>query len=179
MKRLIIFLPVLWSILLNLYGQNRNSLKTLLEGDGYTYVHELTRGGFWVDLYNRENRLTYVDLVYKETGELPPFELREKRVEDEAWSYDKAMSIINNAFTLDQKLSVCEQKIWIALYINSTTGKIMEVRYGFRKNDAFSEIPLSVFREIEIRLKEEVWFTLTDAGRKVNYVFIGWNHEVK
>lgn len=179
MKRLIIFLSVLWNISFNLYGQNGNSLKTLLEGDGYTYVHELTHGGFWVNLYNQENKLTYVDLVYKETGELPPFDLREKCVEDEAWSYDKAMSIINNAFSLDQKLSLSEQLMLVAIYINSTTGKIMEVRFGFREKGPFSKIPLSVFREIEVKLKEEVYFTLTEAGRKVNYVFFAWNHEVK
>lgn len=162
-----------------LFGQNETTVKTFLEGNGYTYVHELIYGGFKVHLYNKENRLTHVDLVYKETGEAPPFDLHEKRVEDEAWSYDKTMSIINNAFTLDQKLSVCEHKLYVAIYVDSTTGKLTEVEFIFRKNTPFSQIPLSVFREIEVKLKEEIYFTLTEAGRKVNYVYFGWIHEVE
>lgn len=161
-----------------LFGQTNNVVTTILEGDGYTYVRKLSPSDM-VHLYNQANQLTHVNLVYKDTGKRPPLHLREKRVEDEAWSYEKAREIVNNAFSLDQKLSVSDRLMMVSIYISSTTGRIMEVEFEFRGKGPFAQIPLSVFREIEVRLKEEVWFTLTEAGRKVNYVFFAWNHEVK
>ena len=89
------------------------------------------------------------------------------------------MAIINNAFTLDQKLSVSDRKFGIGIYINSTTGRISDVEYHFIRRGPFMQIPLSVFREIEVKLKEEIYFTLTEAGRKVNYVYFYWIHEVE
>lgn len=174
-----VMISFLLTCVYGLFGQNEMSVKTFLEGDGYTYVHELIYGGYKVLLYNEENRLTHVDVIYKDTGEEPPFNLREECVVDEAWSYDKTMSIINNAFTLDQKLSVSEHPLCVSIYIDSTTGKLTEVDFIFRKKSPFSQIPLSVFREIEVKLKEEIYFTLTEAGRKRNYVFFSWMHRVK
>ena len=116
---------------------------------------------------------------YKSTGERPPFDLREQRVEEDGWSHDMTMSIINGAFSRDQKLLVSDRKLGIAIYINSTTGRISDVRFVFLERGPFSKIPLSVFREIEVKLKDEIYFTLTEAGRNVNYVFFFWNHEVK
>ena len=132
-----------------------------------------------VELYNIEDTCVDVPLVYKSTGERPPFDLREQRVEEDGWSHDMTMSIINGAFSRDQKLLVSDRKLGIAIYINSTTGRISDVRFVFLERGPFSKIPLSVFREIEVKLKDEIYFTLTEAGRNVNYVFFYWNHEVK
>ena len=78
-----------------LFGQTNNVVTTILEGDGYTYVRKLSPSDM-VHLYNQANQLTHVNLVYKDTGKRPPLHLREKRVEDEAWSYEKAREIVNN-----------------------------------------------------------------------------------
>lgn len=158
-------------------GQNSDIVTTTLQGDGYTYVKRYKHA--LVELYNSENSYVDVPLVYKSTGERPPFDLREQRVEEDGWSHDMTMSIINGAFSRDQKLLVSDRKLGIAIYINSTTGRISDVRFVFLERGPFSKIPLSVFREIEVKLKEEVYFTLTEAGRNVNYVFFFWNHEVK
>lgn len=177
MKRFFIFKCFLF-ISFCLLGQNNNVVTTILEGDGYAYIREVSPSNM-VTLYNQENQLTHVNLVYKDTGERPPFHLREKRVEDDGWSYNKAMAIINESFTLDQKLLVSEHLMTVSIYINSTTGRIMEVQFNFLKKGPFYQIPLSVFREIEVKLKEKVYFTLTEAGKKVNYVFFAWNHNVE
>ena len=158
-------------------GQNSDIVTATLQGDGYTYVKRYKHA--LVELYNIEDTCVDVPLVYKSTGERPPFDLRDQRVEEDGWSHDMTMSIINGAFSRDQKLLVSDRKLGIAIYINSTTGRISDVRFVFLERGPFSKIPLSVFREIEVKLKEEVYFTLTEAGRNVNYVFFYWNHEVK
>ena len=158
-------------------GQNSDIVTATLQGDGYTYVKRYKHA--LVELYNSENSYVDVPLVYKSTGERPPFDLREQRVEEDGWSHDMTMSIINGAFSRDQKLLVSDRKLGIAIYINSTTGRISDVRFVFLERGPFSKIPLSVFREIEVKLKDEIYFTLTETGRNVNYVFFYWNHEVK
>ena len=174
MKRLLL-LTCLLLVAFGVFGQTSNVVVNTLQGDGYTYIQKIHAG--LMTLYNSEKVYVDIPLVYKSTGERPL--LREKRVEDEAWSFDRTMSIINNAFSLDQKLSVSDRLLNIAIYINSTTGRITDVEFSFIKRGPFAQIPLSVFREIEVKLKEEIYFTLTEAGRNVNYVFLGWNHEVK
>ena len=158
-------------------GQNSDIVTATLQGDGYTYVKRYKHA--LVELYNSENSYVDVPLVYKSTGERPPFDLREQRVDEDGWSHDMTMSIINGAFSRDQKLLVSDRKLGIAIYINSTTGRISDVRFVFLERGPFSKIPLPVFREIEVKLKDEIYFTLTEAGRNVNYVFFYWNHEVK
>lgn len=176
MKRMLL-LTCLLLVAFGVSGQTSNVVTNTLQGDGYSYIQKIHAG--LMTLYNSEKVYVDIPLVYKSTGERPPFDLREKRVEDEAWSFDRTMSIINNAFTLDQKLSVSDRLLGISIYINSTTGRITDVEFTFTKRGPFARIPLSVFREIEVKLKEEIYFTLTEAGRNVNYVFFGWNHEVK
>jgi len=177
MKRMV-FLTCLLFFVFGLSGQTSNVVTNTLQGDGYSYIQKIHSG--LMTLYNSEKVYINTPLVYKNTGERPPFDLiREKRVEDEAWSFDRTMSIINNAFSLEQKLSVSGRLLGIAIYINSTTGRITDVKFTFTKRGPFARIPLSVFRKIEVKLKEEIYFTLTEAGRNVNYVFLGWNHEVK
>lgn len=158
-------------------GQNSDIVTATLQGDGYTYVKRYKHA--LVELYNIEDTYVDVPLVYKSTGERPPFDLREQRVDEDGWSHDMTMSIINGAFSRDQKLLVSDRKLGIAIYINSTTGRISDVRFVFLERGPFSKIPLPVFREIEVKLKDEIYFTLTEAGRNVNYVFFYWNHEVK
>lgn len=178
MKRFF-FLTCLLLITLRVFGQANNIVTNTLQENGYAYTQKINYDTSLVELYNSENVYVNTPLVYKSTGERPPFELREKRVEDEAWSFDRTMAIINNAFTLDQKLSVSDRRFGIGIYINSTTGRISDVKYHFIRRGPFMQIPLSVFREIEVKLKEEIYFTLTEAGRKVNYVYFYWIHEVK
>jgi hypothetical protein len=57
------------------------------------------------------------------------------------------------------------------MYINSTTGKIEEVLFGFSSIGAFATIPVSVYRKIETDLKSQVWFTPTATGKTLNYIF--------
>ena len=67
----------------------------------------------------------------------------------------------------------------IAMYISPTTGKVMEVNFQFTTFNPAATIPLSVCRQIETNLKNNVWFTPTDYGKTLNYIFLGWRYEFK
>ena len=153
-----------------LFAQNKSTVTTIIEGDGYTYIKNIRKSRL-VDLYNQENKYTNVPLVYKETGERPPFDLREKRVEDDNWTSLHSELIVNRAFTNEQKQIVRGHKLGVAIYIDSTTGKVVETEFTFPEMTPMAEIPLSVFRKIELDMKNEIYFTLTDVGKMYNYVF--------
>lgn len=178
MKRMV-FLINLLLFVLGLFGQTSNVVTNTLQGDGYTYIQKIDSLPGFVILYSNENIYVDVPQVYKSTGLQIPMDLREKWIEDDNWSYNKSREIVNDAFSVDQRLRVSDRKLGIGIYIDSMTGRIVDVVYYYLKRGPFAQIPLSVFREIEVKLKEEIYFTLTEAGRNVNYVFLGWNHEVK
>lgn len=175
-KYVVLIIATIFTI--GLFAQNNSTVTTVIEGDGYTYVKEIRKSRL-VDLYNQENKYTNVPLVYKETGERPPFDLREKRVEDDDWSSLHSELIVNRAFTNEQKQLVRGHKLGVAIYIDSTTGKVVETEFTFPEMSPMSEIPLSVFRKIELDMKNEIYFTLTDAGRKYNYVHFSWIQKIE
>ena len=67
----------------------------------------------------------------------------------------------------------------VSMYIDSTTGKVIEVDFKFINKQGFGTIPLSVYRKIETDLKRQIWFTPTAEGKKMNFLMRGWMHKVK
>ena len=125
-KYILLIIATIFTI--GLFAQNKSTVTTIVEGDGYTYIKKIRKSRL-VDLYNQENKYTNVPLVYKETGERPPFDLREKRVEDDNWTSLHSELIVNRAFTNEQKQIVRGHKLGVAIYIDSTTGKVVEPSY--------------------------------------------------
>lgn len=164
---------------INILGQNTNITRSVLNGNGYTYYQDITNDTEIISLYNKENKYIGTPLVYKATGERPPLDIREKRVEDDNWSYDRSEEIINNAFSAEQKSIISGRTFMVSIYIDSTSGRILDVEFAFPKRYPYAQIPLSVYRKIEMDLKEYIYFTPTEAGKKLNYILFGWMHEVK
>ena len=65
------------------------------------------------------------------------------------------------------------------LNISSADGTITDVYFEFDKDQHYAQIPIDVFRDIELRLKNEVIFELTEEGRKMNYCFLSWRQVPK
>lgn len=154
----------------NYYTEN----KTFYE-DGYTYQCEVDASGF-VTLYNKENIWTYVDEIYKDTGE--KFVMPEAGIdltESDTWTDDKCRSIVIEAFTLEQKLKVKGRSVYILMCINTDTGKVDEVNFEFVNFGGYATIPVSVYRKIETEIKKGIWFILTEEGKKLNYIYQCWD----
>lgn len=148
---------------------------------GYTYQCDVLEGACYVTLYNIENRFTNVKQVDRNTGKgiATKENMRETQLEDDSWTKPKCFSIINGAFSQEQKQLIQDQEFCIILYVDPDTGKIADVEYQFLSLSPYGSIPISVFREIEVELKKNVWFVLTEYGKRRNFIIIGWRHEVR
>ena len=147
--------------------------KTFYE-DGYTYQCDLRSSGF-VTLYNKANKWTYVNEVYKDTGE--KFVMPDSGIdltESDTWTKKKYRSIVIEAFTTEQKFRVKGRKVSIGMFINTDTGKVDEVNFEFVNFGGYATIPVAVYRKIELEIKKNIWFTLTEEGKKLNYILQWW-----
>ena len=90
----------------------------------------------------------------------------------------KCYSIVNNAFSAGEKQRTRGYELRISMYIDSNTGKVREVDFTFLAGNPFATIPISVYREIEVELKKNIWFTTTAEGKKMNYLVRTWRQEI-
>ena len=150
--------------------------------NGYAYQCDVLEGAMYITLYNKENKYTYVDQTFKGTNipvSIKDDERGDSHFESDTWTKPKAFSIINNAFSKEEKARVKGEEFTILLYINSDTGKIAEVEYRLFGFNPYASIPVSVYRKIEVELKKSVWFVPTQEGKRRNYILLAWRHEVK
>jgi hypothetical protein len=131
-----------------------NESKTFKMTD-YAYKCDIGISKF-VTLYNINNEFTYSHQKYAATGKVWTINKGSDPLVSDHWTKPKCYSIVNNAFTAEEKLRCKGEILIISLYINSQTGKLMEVKYNFTSNDPFATIPVSTYRKIETELKENV-----------------------
>ncbi|NDV84224.1 DUF5043 domain-containing protein [Bacteroides sp. 51] len=153
--------------------------KTFYE-NGYIYQCDVAASKT-VTLYNKSNKWTYVEQVYKGSGEIfiMPDDLSVELTDHNSWKNNKLISIINNAFSSAEKQRVRGHKLTSAIYINPITGRIDEVHFEFVTFGPYTTIPVSVYRKIETEIKSKIWFTITAEGKKLNYIMLFWGQEPK
>lgn len=173
-----LFLSLLCSV--NIVAQtNYYTVTKTFHQDGYIYQCDVDQGDKSVTLYNKDNKLTYTDQVYKATGKKLPIFNDLDDVLDDDWTRDKSEKIVNSAFSAAQRNAVKGSSLGISMFINPDTGKVIEVRFSTVSFSPFATIPVSVYRKIEVDLKNNIWFTPTDDGKKLNYIFRGLRHEIE
>lgn len=145
--------------------------------NGYTYQCDVSPSKL-VRLYNKENKLTYTKWVFKDTGKEPPFPYNIDDAKDDRWTKRKCYSIVNNAFSTAEKQRTQGEELDICMYIDSNTGKVIEVDFTFLASNPFATIPVSVYRKIELELKKNIWFTTTEEGKRMNYLVRTWRQEI-
>ena len=151
--------------------------KTFYE-DGYTYQCDVNEKTQRVRLYNKENKFTYVDQIIKSTGKQRSMNDSSDSFEDDDWTKDRCYTIVRRAFSSDERRRLQGYGFIIGMYISSETGKITEVDFDFVTFNPFATIPVSVYRQIETQLKENVWFVPTEYGKGLNYIYLWWRYEL-
>ena len=144
-----------------------------LSVENATYVCELTDYG-WVTLHNKQ--ITYgqeCPQVYTD-GNKPVDDSTEP---SEPWLIDdQQMFHVCDSIWLTTTAPYVSKKeakdTMIELYIDSQTGKVVDVIYGFRNDAAVATMPPSVYRKVEQLLKEKLNFKVAAAGKKVNYIYM-------
>ena len=182
MKTTIILIVSLFcSIVLPAQTYYYNETKTFYES-GYTYQCDVDTSIGMVTLYNKDNIYTYEPLVFEDTGLDAGgsiFINGMKPLEDDNWTRQACRDIADRFFSFDERTRVQRQEYGITMIIDSSTGTVIEVEFRFMHDKSFATIPVSTYRQIELELKNNIWFTPTDDGRRMKFIMRGWRHEVK
>lgn len=143
---------------------------------GYIYQAEVLSNGS-VKLYNTANLWMNAECVYKDAGTI--FNMPDYGIDlfdHDSWLDSKVQvaNVVNSSFTDAEKQRIQDVYFFIIMHINSTTGYIDDVYFEFDNTEPYATIPVSVYRKIELGIKEKVRFTLTNEGKKLNYIYY-WN----
>lgn len=156
--------------------------KTFYE-EGYTYQADNYDSGR-IKVYNKDCIWINTTQTYKETGE--HFDMLDYEPElIERQSLDKTIkilhSILEECYTEDEKINIKNNKKTsiINLFINTETGKVDDVRFSFDNTSYYIYIPVSTFRKIELQIKDKLSFTVTEEGKKLNYIYYWEDYQFK
>ena len=169
------FIIVLIFTFCALYAYGQDLLYEEYKGfneEEYTYICNPQSNGY-VSLYNKKNKWVNTCPKYKDTGEYLEFGVN-------TLEYDRNMknviqSVIYNAFTTEQIKMLRGYRLAAIMSLNSETGKLDEVYFSFKYYQPYAKIPVSVFRKIELELKEKVRFQPTEEGKKLDYIYYAPN----
>lgn len=92
---------------------------------------------------------------------------------DDNWTKKKCYAIIENALR-PYKSVIKGLGMSVTLIINPEDGKVIEVYFNFAARGGFGTVPVAVFRKMELEFKKEIYFNITETGKKLNYCMIGW-----
>ena len=157
-----------------------------LRMDGYTYVCDTLVLFKDICIYNAENHPgRSMNLNYKDGSPIKIesiddlfFGGKPEVVLNDNTSR-KLFNIIDCGFSKEQALIVFPKTLDIVLNISSSDGTITDVYFWYQQESKYTEIPLDVFRQIELSLKNEVVFELTEEGRRMNYCYLSWSQVPK
>lgn len=179
MKSLIILITFAVCVLRISAQENFYEFTKTFNEDSYTYQCDVDKSKL-VTLYNKENKLTYIEKKYRDTGKQASMLCdNKKEFETETWTKPKCFSIVNKAFSSVEKQRVKGVELTISLYIDPDSGEVLEVEFQFTNFRPYATIPISVYRRIELELKKNIRFTPTAEGKKLNYIFLWWRQEIK
>jgi hypothetical protein len=129
-----------------------------------------------VTLYNKSNRFTYMEQTFKDGSPINWQEWETTTKEDASEMQNKVRNIVLNAFSVTERQRTGDRGLMLAMYINSNTGEVMEVDFVFDTTSPFATIPISVYRKIELSLRNQVKFTPTTYGRR--FSFLKWQARI-
>ena len=154
-----------------------NTTQTFNE-NGYAYQCDKASYGL-VTLYNKANQYTYDSYENKDGSPIGNYDDVLPFIEPDNWTRQKCLSIVNNAFSAEEKQRVKGDKVDVSMTVDTSTGKVIEVDFCFYYTNPAATIPISTYRNLELALKSQIWFTLTDSGKKLKFVRMGWMHEIE
>ena len=184
MKMRILFIFVCLLCSMSLFAQREPLYEGIVEYqsdtiqmNGYAYICDTRRVFDEINIYNLQNHPGRGDIVYADTGKYPegsPFKVKKKFVGLTDSQKTQLRKIVNDCFTVEQANLLGGSKMKIALNIATPSGIITDVYFTIHRLSNYTQIPIDVFRNIELQLKEQVVFNLTEVGRRLNYCYLAW-----
>lgn len=148
--------------------------KTFYE-NGYTYQCDVEPSGRII-LYNESYATLAEDVtqIFKDTGDT--FYLLHYEREKQIYDYMITSNVGKNSvktILAPYKSILKDKELLMEFVVNSVTGKIDEVYFRIYRGGPYVQIPISVFREIELSLIG-TQFNLTEFGKRLNYLYLCW-----
>lgn len=160
----------------SVFSQTRYYTKTeTIHKEGYTYQCDVD-GALYVRLYNKNNKWTYAKMekrVFDEPFEVTPGTFLNSPLLVKDNQMKKSDKIIKDAvreLLAPYKERLTGRQLILSMPISSDTGRIMEVDFAFHQQNPHATIPVSVYREMELRIVG-LQYTLSDMGKTFNYVY--------
>ncbi len=88
-------------------------------------------GSQFVTLYNKENKLTYEKIVYKDTGKTYIGSWSSNVIEYDRFMSQQADFIVDQAFTKAMADEIGKTELMITMLLSPNTGEVMEVNFNF------------------------------------------------
>ena len=178
MKTNKILLMLLFSVFFTLNGaaQTEYSTTRTIQGDGYSYQCDNEGGS--IMLYNSNDQFTYA--IWERRDGLPVdvgyFDGTIPTIINTIARHRQAQSIAVQIFTREELISVMElgPTLMIRMIIDPLTGNVAEVNFQFPETTGYAQFPLERYRQIELAIKENITFEITEAGKKLNYCITGF-----
>lgn len=174
---IIIVLALIMGVATTLFAQtNYYTESKIFEGLGYKYKCNVSSSKNVV-LYNIENELTGKSPKYRTSGEIfvYPEGSGIKLCEYNHVTETKIRNIVNSSFsgiTITQPQNSAQRKTFnITFYINSGTGKVDELEFDFVNFGPYAKVPVEVFRQIELDIKQNIQFEVTDYGKELDFIW--------
>ena len=146
-------------------------VQSVLEMDDYTYVCDTVLNFSEVRLYNIDNMPWEQDATLLSGDPIPSKYIVDPNgmytVKPTYSTHLQKKSIVDNAFSKEQAELLNGEDLFIFLRVSSTTGKVTDVYFKFMTWEKYTEIPLDVFREMELKMKNEE-FTILFASQKAS-----------
>lgn len=180
MKHLLLIITTLCVLPIRIFAQTTNPIliadyytkDSTFVMDGYTYQCDVSAGRL-VTLYNADNRWTYAEQINTETGKIFGW-TKDNPIVDDYYMEQKLFRIVNQAFPRSLAEQFGNYQLLLEICLDLETGRVNEVTFRFDTAKFYGKIPLSFYRDIELKLKEEISFQITDIGKKLNYVSLTW-----
>ncbi len=148
-----------------------NESKEIRSND-YTYTCEV-RKKLLVTLYNTEKTYIGIPQVSLATNTKVDEQGGAPLLSNDQTTYKKCLQISNEVLRdfLLSNPSKNDVPLFVTMYINSQTGALQDVSFIFPYVSVYNTLPIDTLRTLELRLKNEMRFSPTNAGREVNYIY--------
>ena len=178
MKRIYITIMILLSCCCFVFAQRDYSmyLKSDYKSDtitmqNYAYICD-TLQNYEINLYNLTNHPNRDAVRYKDGS---PKEQYVDIIEHSRSTNLLLHGIVDEGFTQEQVEMIDNKRLIILIDISSTDGSITDVYFTFFKDTYYAQLPIEVFREMELRFKNEIKFNLTEEGKKMTHYSMAWS----
>lgn len=168
----IFFAILLESTILPIFGQSTIYTESkIFVGTDYTY--RCKKLGKFIKLYNDSNKYVDSGLRYKDSSRVTDMDIlsgETQVVEEDTMMYHFSEIIAENFTPLqiqqfnnfsDNNL----RNLSTSMFFNPDTGRIIEVKFSFDERSPLAEIPVNIYRNIELALKQRIRITFNDIGK--------------